>query len=280
MSDLVSQLSTHTGLTPDQIQKGLGALLNFIKKELGEEDFDKLKAAVPEASALTSQYEAAPAIEEGAPAPAGGGLFDMVASVAGKLLGGKAGGGAELMATLTKLGFKLDQIEPFLAKAFALDQNPSPPGHSGKAPGGPARACEIHGTGNQARSLTILSFVPTEISLRDDRMRAEVKRYETRSPAAQRAPTVLVRRQIHARGSGRTPGGLWEWIPDHAPQSALFDTVAATLHSLRRSSRKPGALERIHARPSGRLDRSPERLHQPAVECAQRNACSQHSIGT
>ena len=127
MSDIVNQLSTHTGLSPEQIQKGLGALLIFIKKEIGEEDFDKLKTAIPEASALTSHYETAPAAEEAAPAPGGGSLFDVVSGLAGKFLGGKTGGGVDLLATLTKLGFKPEQIQAFLVKALELIKTHLPP---------------------------------------------------------------------------------------------------------------------------------------------------------
>ena len=33
MSDLVNQLTAHTGLSPELVQKGLGALLSFLKKD-------------------------------------------------------------------------------------------------------------------------------------------------------------------------------------------------------------------------------------------------------
>lgn len=118
MSDLVTELTTHTGLSPEQVQKGLGALLSFIKTQLGEENFDKLKASLPEASALTSRYESEPATE--AAAPSLGGLFDIISGLAGKFLGGKAGEGVDLLSTLSKLGFKPEQIESFLPKALEL----------------------------------------------------------------------------------------------------------------------------------------------------------------
>ena len=44
----------------------------------------------------------------------------MVSDLAGKFLGGKSGQGAELLATLSKLGFKPEQIESFLPKALEL----------------------------------------------------------------------------------------------------------------------------------------------------------------
>jgi hypothetical protein len=119
MSDLVNELTTHTGLSPELVQKGLGALLSFIKTQLGDENFDKLKTSIPEAAALTSRYESAPVSDEAAPGQ-GGGLFDIVSGLAGKLLGGKGGEGIDLLATLSKLGFKPEQIESFLPKAIEL----------------------------------------------------------------------------------------------------------------------------------------------------------------
>jgi hypothetical protein len=118
MPDLVNELTTHTGLSPELVQKGLGALLSFLKSQLGEETFDKLKTSIPEAQALTSRYESAPEPHEGSPAQ--GGLFDMVSGLAGKLLGGKAGEGVDLLSTFSKLGFKPEQIEAFLPKALEM----------------------------------------------------------------------------------------------------------------------------------------------------------------
>ena len=51
MSDLVNELASRTGLSPELVQKGMGALLSFIKKELGEETFDKISTSIPQASA-------------------------------------------------------------------------------------------------------------------------------------------------------------------------------------------------------------------------------------
>jgi hypothetical protein len=115
MTDLVNELTTRTGISPDLVQKGLGALLSFLKKELGDETFDKLQASIPDASRLTSQHESSPEA-----APSQGGLFEMVSGLAGKLLGGQAGAGADLLSSFSKLGFKPEQIEAFLPKALEL----------------------------------------------------------------------------------------------------------------------------------------------------------------
>jgi Protein of unknown function VcgC/VcgE (DUF2780) len=118
MSDLVNQLTAHTGLSPEMVQKGLGALLSFLKQQLGDETFNKLESSIPGASALKTDYESAPASEGGASSK--GGLFEMVSGLAGKLLGGKAGEGVDLLSTFSKLGFKPEQIEAFLPKAIEL----------------------------------------------------------------------------------------------------------------------------------------------------------------
>ena len=54
MPDLVNELASRVGISPELVQKGLGALLSFLKKELGENTFGELAASIPEASALTS----------------------------------------------------------------------------------------------------------------------------------------------------------------------------------------------------------------------------------
>ena len=115
MSDLVNELTSQTGISSDLVQKGLGALLAFLKKELGEETFDKVQASVPGAAKLTSNFESAPP-----PTESQGGLLEMVSGLAGKLLGGKAGEGVDLLSSFSKLGFKPEQIEAFLPKALEL----------------------------------------------------------------------------------------------------------------------------------------------------------------
>ncbi len=118
MSDLVQELTSRTGISPELVQKGLGALLIFLKKELGEETFDKLKTSIPNASALTSNYESAP--ESPAAAPEQISVFEVVSGLASKLLGGKAGEGADLLAALSKVGFNPEEIAAFLPKALEL----------------------------------------------------------------------------------------------------------------------------------------------------------------
>ncbi len=115
MSEIVNQLSSQTGISSDLIQKGLGAFLNFLKKELGEETYTEVEASVPGAAHSLKTFETAP---ETTQEP--GSMFGIVTELAGKLLGGKSGAGADLLATFSKLGFKPEQIESFLPKALEL----------------------------------------------------------------------------------------------------------------------------------------------------------------
>ena len=120
MSDLANTLATETGISGEQAHKGLGALLSFLKERLGEENFQKLEAAIPGAASMISNFEASQETSRG-------GLFETVTALAGKLFGGKAEGGAELLASLSKLGFQSGQIEAFLPKALEFIKNHLPP---------------------------------------------------------------------------------------------------------------------------------------------------------
>jgi hypothetical protein len=120
MSDVANQLAAETGVSGEQAHQGLGALLSFIKERLGDENFQKLEAAIPGAASMISKFESSEGSSQG-------GLFETVAALAGKLFGGKAGGGAELLASLSKLGFQPEQIETFLPKALEFLKSHLPP---------------------------------------------------------------------------------------------------------------------------------------------------------
>jgi Protein of unknown function VcgC/VcgE (DUF2780) len=119
MSDLANTLASETGISGEQAHKGLGALLSFLKERLGDENFQKLEAAIPGAASMISNFEAAQGTSQG-------GLFETITALAGKLFGGKAEGGAELLASLSKLGFQPGQIEAFLPKALEFIKNHLP----------------------------------------------------------------------------------------------------------------------------------------------------------
>jgi hypothetical protein len=115
MSDIVDRLASQTGISSEQIQKGLGAFFSFLKKELGEETYTEVEASVPDAAHAVKSFETAPEASGGS-----GSLLGMVTDLAGKFLGGKTGAGAELVASFSKLGFKPEQIESFLPKVLEM----------------------------------------------------------------------------------------------------------------------------------------------------------------
>lgn len=111
MADIVSTLSSQTGIDGEMVKKGLGALLTFLQKSLPPDLFGKLQTALPGASEMLSAHEAAPG-------GTGSGLLGMVSGLAGKLFGGNAGDGAHLLANLSHVGLSAEQIEKFLPLAF------------------------------------------------------------------------------------------------------------------------------------------------------------------
>jgi uncharacterized protein (DUF2267 family) len=109
MSDIVSDLAAQSGITPDQAQKGLGAVLAYFKESVPEEDFAKVKEAVPGSDQIMA---AAGPIEQ----PSGGGVLGAIKDMAGKLFGG--GGASALIAKLASLGISAEQAKAFLPKVL------------------------------------------------------------------------------------------------------------------------------------------------------------------
>jgi len=121
MADIVNELVTQTGISRETIHKGVAALLAFLEKELGSDVIDKVKAAIPGAAQVTADSEPV------AGSSAQGGLLGTLSNLAGKILGDKAGAGANLLANLSAIGLSPEQIEEFLTKATAfIKQHLSP----------------------------------------------------------------------------------------------------------------------------------------------------------
>jgi len=109
MSDTISDLAAQSGLTSDQAQKGLGAVLSYLKESLPKEDFAQLSAAVPDSDQMMA---AAGPREESS-----GGLFGAIAGMAGKLFGG-GDASAALVAKLSSLGISAEQVQAFLPRVL------------------------------------------------------------------------------------------------------------------------------------------------------------------
>jgi hypothetical protein len=114
MPDTANAVSAETGLPTDMVQKGLGAVLDFLRQHLGEETFERVQAAIPNATDFLNRFESS------AEAGGGGGLLGALTGLASKLLGGGAGELTKLAEGFAKLGFKPEQIEAFLPRAIAF----------------------------------------------------------------------------------------------------------------------------------------------------------------
>jgi uncharacterized protein (DUF2267 family) len=115
MSDSVSDLAAKSGLSPDQAQKGLGAVLSFVKESLPAETFAQVSAAVPGSDEMMAAA---------GPQEDSGGVLGSLKGMAGKLFGG--GGPAALIARLSSLGISVEQMQSFLPRVmeFLKDRLP------------------------------------------------------------------------------------------------------------------------------------------------------------
>jgi hypothetical protein len=100
-------------VSPETAEKGLGALLTFLKDHVGSELFSRLQSNVPGAEGAISAFETEKE-------PAGGGLLSTVAGMAGKIFGGQGADASKLFASLGQAGLSAGQIQTFLPKALEM----------------------------------------------------------------------------------------------------------------------------------------------------------------
>jgi hypothetical protein len=108
MADIVTDLASRSGLSPDIAKKAMGGLLSFLKDKIPAEAFAKISNAVPGADGLMAA--AAVGQEES------GGVLGAVTGAVSKMLGG-SGSGA-LVSKLTQLGCTAEQVQGFLKNAL------------------------------------------------------------------------------------------------------------------------------------------------------------------
>jgi hypothetical protein len=107
MSDLINDLASKAGVSPEQAQKGLGAVLGFFKSHLPTDTYAKISAAVPEDASAAAEL----------PAQEPGGLLSGLTGAIGKLFGG-GGAAQELVGKFTHLGFSAEQLQAFLPRVM------------------------------------------------------------------------------------------------------------------------------------------------------------------
>jgi hypothetical protein len=104
MADIASELAAKCGISPEQAEKGVGAVLAYLKTSLPAETYSKLNSAVPGADDMVAKAA------DTTPEPSGG-VLSAVTGAIGKLFGG---GGGELASQLTGSSFSVDQVKKFL----------------------------------------------------------------------------------------------------------------------------------------------------------------------
>ena len=112
MDDILRELSSRLGIPLDQAQSGAGAVLDFIRENASQIDFQQFLKSVPEASAWLGN----------APAPGGntdgGGLLGQVAG----LIGGLGGSAAGILTALSRSGLSPEAATRFVPELLGLLQ--------------------------------------------------------------------------------------------------------------------------------------------------------------
>jgi hypothetical protein len=113
MHDLIQSLSSETGQSPDIIRNALGAIFTFLKSHLDPGLVDTIQSHIPGASELpgADEVEASGGEETG--------LLGTLTRTVGKVLGGTAAGGLDLITHLSKTGLSLATITAILPKIVA-----------------------------------------------------------------------------------------------------------------------------------------------------------------
>jgi hypothetical protein len=119
MADLIGVLASRSGLDRESVQRGLGALLSFLKGRLDPDIYSKVHAVVPGSDDMIAAYEKH--------AKDHGGLIGVVAEIAGKVFGGHSDEGADLQKKLSHSGLDVDQAQALLPHAVEMLGDHLPP---------------------------------------------------------------------------------------------------------------------------------------------------------
>jgi hypothetical protein len=122
MTDLIQSLSSETGASPDLIRTALAQVFAFLKRHLDPEMVQKIVTHVPGASELPDVPEPHASGDGG-----GGGLMGSISQAIGKIFGGKATEGLDLVSILSKMGLSLDNIRALFTKLVAFLEAHLPP---------------------------------------------------------------------------------------------------------------------------------------------------------
>lgn len=116
MDDILRELSSRLGIPLDQAQSGAGAVLDFIRENASQVDFQQLLKSVPEAAAWLGNISGNTPAQGGT--TDGGGLFGQMAG----LIGGLGGSAAGILAALSRSGLSPDAAARFVPELLGLLQ--------------------------------------------------------------------------------------------------------------------------------------------------------------
>ena len=111
MNEFVTNLAQRAGIDDNAAQKGLGALLSTIQRNVPADTFTKLSTAIPDTGGILSSFQ-----KVAKPSSDGGGLLDL----AGGLLGKDAGALGTLISQFSKAGFTVESAKSFIPIALNL----------------------------------------------------------------------------------------------------------------------------------------------------------------
>ena len=110
MDEFIELVTQQLGLSSGDSRSATGGIMNFIKEHVGETLFAQISQQLPGVQGLVSDAQNVSSESGG-----GGGLMGSLASIAGSLLGGKAGSLATIASILAKSGVSLDQSGQFVS---------------------------------------------------------------------------------------------------------------------------------------------------------------------
>ena len=119
MADLITDLATKAGISPDMARMGVGAVLEMCKGKLSPDVYSKLSSAVPGADGMIADAQ-----RQAKNNPDSGGMMGAISGAIGSFLGGGTG---ELAGKLSAIGFSPEQLGAFVPQVMNVLKDKVPP---------------------------------------------------------------------------------------------------------------------------------------------------------
>ncbi len=112
MQNLIASLAQQFGLRPEQVQAGVGAVLQLMQQHAGGNEFQQLIDKIPGAQAWMQQASALPT--QAGSGGMGGGLLGQAASILGTVTGQGGSGLAGVLGQLGHAGLRPESAAQFV----------------------------------------------------------------------------------------------------------------------------------------------------------------------